>query len=73
MANNKCNGIPPDVLADVQAVADHLATGKSLDPDVVRRIRRRSARIQEKIRRQHGLLDVAVPAFREIRGELPEP
>ena len=60
-------------MADVQAVADHLAAGKPLDPDVVRRIRERSARIQQKIRRQHGLIDVAVPALRELRGELPEP
>lgn len=72
MANNEVNGIPPQVLADVEAVADHVATGKSLDPAVVRRIRERSARIQKRIRQQHGLVDIAVPAIRELRGELPE-
>jgi hypothetical protein len=72
MAKSDSNGIPSDVIADVQAVADHLAAGKPLDPEVVRRIRQRSARIQAKIRRTHGLLDIAVPAIREIRGELPE-
>ena len=66
------NGIPPDVLADIQAVADHLATGKPLDPEVARRVRERGARITEEIRRKYGLVDIAVPAIRELRGELPE-
>ena len=69
MANSEKNGA---VKADVQAVADHLASGKPLNPEVIRRIRQRSARIQEKIRRKHGLVDIAVPAIRELRGELPE-
>jgi hypothetical protein len=73
MASNQTNGVPPNVKADVQAVADHLSAGKPLDPAVVRRIRERFARIQQKIRRKHGLVDIAVPAIREIRGELPEP
>jgi hypothetical protein len=29
-------------------------------------------RIWEAIYRQHGLLDIGVPAIRELRGELPE-
>ncbi len=72
MGNEK-NGILRSVKADVQAVADHLASGKPLGPEIVRRIRERSARIQQRIRRKYGLVDIAVPAIRELRGELPEP
>ena len=28
-------------------------------------------RIREQVRRRHGVLDVGVPAIRELRGELP--
>jgi hypothetical protein len=59
--------IPPELAADTQAVIDHLMTGKPLDPVVARRIRERGDLIREKIFREHGVLDIGVPAIRELR------
>ena len=64
--------LPPDVQADIQAVADSLRTGQPLDPALVQRVRERSEKITERIYREYGLLDIGVPAIRELRGELPE-
>jgi hypothetical protein len=57
----------PDVFADGEAVVEALVTGKPLDPEIARRIQERAARITEEIRQQHGVLDIAVPAIRELR------
>jgi hypothetical protein len=62
----------PSVEADEEAVMAHYLTGKPLDPDVVRRVRERAQRIKEETFRKHGLVDIAVPAIRELRGELPQ-
>ncbi len=51
---------------------EHVTTGKPLDPEIYRRVRARAQRITEEIRQKHGLLDIAVPIIRELRGELPE-
>ena len=64
--------IPEDVRADVKAVMDSLTSGKPLDPEVVRRVRARSEAITAATFAKHGLLDIGVPAIRELRGELPE-
>jgi hypothetical protein len=64
--------VPAEVMADAQAVADSLVSGKPLDPDTYRRIRERGQAITEELRRKYGQLDIAVPAIRELRGELPE-
>ncbi len=66
-------GVPPDVLADAQAVIESVSSGKPLDPEVARRVHERARRIREEIFRQHGLLDLGVPLIRELRGELPNP
>lgn len=62
----------PSVHADEQAVMDHYLTGKSLDAEVARRVHERAQRIREETYRKHGLVDIAVPAIRELRGELPQ-
>jgi len=68
MAQHESSGIiPPDLLMDTQTVIDHLISGKVLDPEVARRIRERADRIREDIRHKHGLLDIGVPAIRELR------
>jgi hypothetical protein len=62
----------PEVLADVQTVAEAVAFGRPVDPAVAVRIRGRAQSITDELRRKHGLLDIGVPAIRELRGELPE-
>jgi hypothetical protein len=63
--NNRA--IPRDLLADTQAVIDHLVSGKLLDPKVARRVQERADRIREEIRQKHGVLDIGEPAIRELR------
>ncbi len=61
--------IPPDVEADAKAVMDNVLGIKPLDPEVARRVRERSERATEELRRQFGTIDVAVELIREIRDE----
>lgn len=56
-----------------QAVMDHLMTGKPIDPELKRRIRERADKISQEVRNKFGLVDIAVPAIRELRGKLPNP
>ena len=63
----------PEALADEEAVLASFVSGKPLDREVARRVRDRGREIREEIFRQHGLLDIGVPAIRELRGELPIP
>ena len=62
----------PEALADEEAVMDSFVSGKPLDPEVAKRVRHRGQQIREEVFRQHGLLDIGVPAIRELRGELPD-
>lgn len=59
--------VDPDVLADAEAVIAAIRGGQEPDADVVRRIRARTEVVRERILREHGPLDVAVPAIRELR------
>jgi len=59
--------IPPELAADTQAVLEHLASGRTLDPEVARRVRERGERIREEIFNKHGILNIGVPAIRELR------
>ncbi len=63
---------PPDVAADNQAVIDHVMTGRPLDAEILRRVQQRAEQIRQRIFREHGLVDIGVPAIRELRGPLPE-
>lgn len=56
---------------DTEAVFDHFATGKPLDPEVARRVREQGRKIREEIFQKYGVLDIGVAAIRELRGELP--
>ena len=62
----------PKALADEEAVMDSFVSGKPLDPEVAKRVRDRGRKIRDEIFHQHGLLDIGVPAIRELRGELPD-
>jgi hypothetical protein len=66
------SAIPSDVLADAEAVIDHLMRGKPLDSETRKRIRERAQKITEEIRQKYGVVDIGVPAIRELRGELPD-
>ena len=65
-------GVRAEVLADAQLIAECVSAGRPIPPEVVRRVREEAQRITEAIYQKHGLLDIAVPAIRELRGELPE-
>ena len=56
-----------DATADAEAVIHHALTGKPLDPEVARRVRARSGRATERLRRKVGTVDIAVDLIREIR------
>jgi hypothetical protein len=62
----------PEARADEEAVMASFVSGTPLDAEVAKRVRDRGQRIREEIFRQHGLLDVGVPAIRALRGELPD-
>jgi hypothetical protein len=64
--------IPPDVAADNQAVIDHAMTGRPLDQEILRRVQQRAEQIRQRVFLEHGLVDIGVPAIRELRGPLPE-
>jgi hypothetical protein len=58
--------IPADVLADMQYAVQLLVTGKQ-DPEFTKRVQAEADEIREEIRRKHGLLEIGVPAIRELR------
>ena len=58
--------IPPDVMAELQAVADWAVSGNR-DPDAMRKASADMDRIREEIRQTHGVLDVGGPANHELR------
>ncbi len=70
--DGKDTGIPPDAMADAQLVAECVAAGLPIPLEVVRRIHEEALRIRERLRQQYGILDIGVPAIRELRGDLPE-
>jgi hypothetical protein len=61
--------IPADVLADMQAVADAVAAGRPLDPEVARRVRERSKKVQEELEQRYGVREIAVDLIRQTRDE----
>lgn len=63
--------IPPEVLAEMERAA-LAALGGERDPEAMRLACERMDRMGEEVRRRNGVVDVGVPAIRELRGELPE-
>ena len=61
--------IPPDVRADLDAIARALATGEPIDPELARRARERSARATAETLRRNGVMNIAVDLIREGRDE----
>jgi hypothetical protein len=60
---------PPDVLDDMKAVADALVAGRPVPPEVARRVRERSEKVQEQLLRQYGVRQIAVDLIRQGREE----
>jgi len=65
------SAITPELEAEFQA-AVRQAMSSRRDPEAMRRAAERMDRMREETYRPHGLLDIGVPAIRELRGELPE-
>jgi hypothetical protein len=65
-------GIPVQATADAQLIAECVSSGKPIPPEVARRVHEQAEKITERLRRSYGVLDIGVPAIRELRGELPE-
>ena len=63
--------ITPELEAEFQA-AVRQAMSSRRDPEAMRGAAERMDRMREETFREHGLLDLGVPAIRELRGELPE-
>ena len=61
----------PSIQADDAAVMQAFLAGTPVDPDIAHRVQERSRLIREAVYRKHGLVDIAVPAIRELRGPLP--
>jgi len=59
--------IPPEVMRDALLVAERVASGQPVPPEVVRRVRERAERIRREVLERHGVLDIGVPAIRELR------
>ena len=57
---------------DTKAIIEHAMTGKPLAPEVAYRAWEQGDRLRQEIFETHGLVNIAVPAIRELRGELPE-
>jgi hypothetical protein len=61
-------GIPVDVMAELEYAAQLAASGRK-DPAFAGRIAEEAARIRAEVKRKYGLLDIGVPAIRELRDE----
>jgi hypothetical protein len=60
--------IPSEVLADMKRATDLAISGKK-DPIFEKRAQAEAKMIRAEILRKHGLLDIGVPAIRELRDE----
>jgi hypothetical protein len=60
------NGIPPELLAEMQRAVDLAAKGIR-DPEAMRRACEDMDRLSAEIFAREGLLDIGVPAIRALR------
>ncbi len=57
--------------ADEDAVLRAFVAATPVDLQIARRVQERSRLIRDEVFQKHGLVDIAVPAIRELRGPLP--
>ena len=67
IASTAASNTEAEVFADATAVLAALKSGGTLDPAIALRIQERSLRTRERILREHGEVDIAVPSIRELR------
>ena len=67
MATETKDLIPADVMADLEKAARWAAAGQSPDPEFARRIAEEADKVRAEVRRKHGILEIGVPAIRELR------
>ncbi len=60
------NLIPPQIMSELQAAADRASRGIS-DPEAMSKACERMDRLRQEIFQKHGILDIGVPAIREVR------
>jgi hypothetical protein len=65
------NAIPPDTMADAQAVANAVAAGRVVDPEIARRVRERADEARRALS-SRGMRDIGVQLIRESRGPLDD-
>jgi hypothetical protein len=58
--------ISPEMMARLVEAANKASSGVR-DPEAMRQACERMDRLRESIRQKHGLLDIAVPAIRDLR------
>jgi hypothetical protein len=59
---------PPEILADIEEVCRQAAAGKIVrDPELLRRVSERSAKVQEEALNRHGVQDIGVHIIRQMR------
>jgi hypothetical protein len=68
MATNAANVFPRELMAELQAAAEKAAKGVR-DPEEMRKAAEEMDHISEEIRKRQGILDIGVPAIRELREE----
>lgn len=69
ITESKSDDIPPEVQEDMQAVADAAAAGRPVDPEVAKRVRERSEKVQKELRHRFGVRELAVDLIRQGREE----
>ena len=67
MDATETTAIPPDVMADLEAVCRQAAGGEVRDPELVRRVQERAARARQEVLDRFGVQDVGVAIIREAR------
>jgi len=69
--NAKASAVTPELEAEFEDAVRQAMSAKR-DPEAMRRAAERMDRMRDETYRKHGLLDIGVPAIRELRGELPK-
>jgi hypothetical protein len=70
-ATKPAAGIPSKIDAELQEAIRGAMSGVR-DREEMRKACERMDRMREEVRKREGVLDIAVPAIRELRGELPD-